>query len=130
SVVDGSAVTCRSCHLYQMPTSIDGCLTAYRYAVCEIAKNHSRDYCYAGLVETMETLTHAGLKVVGAGRDQEEAFRPARIPLGDGRGLVVFAIGSETAGIPACWATSATRPGVALLQDLSEATAVALLDRG
>lgn len=114
---------------YRMHPANVGCLTAARFDVCGLANNHILDYGYAGLVETMETLTHAGLKVVGAGRDQEEAFRPARIPLGDGRGLVVFAIGSETAGIPACWATSATRPGVALLQDLSEATAVAILDR-
>jgi poly-gamma-glutamate capsule biosynthesis protein CapA/YwtB (metallophosphatase superfamily) len=114
---------------YRMNPANVGCLTAARLDVCGLANNHTVDYGYTGLAETLETLTRAGLKVMGAGRNREEAFRPARVPLTHGGDLVVFAFGSESSGIPASWAATADRPGVALLDDLSEATAVAIGER-
>jgi poly-gamma-glutamate capsule biosynthesis protein CapA/YwtB (metallophosphatase superfamily) len=112
---------------YRMHPANVSCLTAARLDICVLANNHILDYGEPGLVETLETLTGAGLKVVGAGRNQEEALRPSRVSVPGDRDLVVFAFGSETSGIPRSWAASAERPGVALLEDLSGAGA--LLDR-
>jgi poly-gamma-glutamate synthesis protein (capsule biosynthesis protein) len=115
---------------YRMSPANVGCLTAAGLDVCVLANNHVLDYGRSGLVETVETLTRAGLKVVGAGRDREEALRPARLPLpGGSADLVVFAWGAETSGVPPGWAATADRPGIALLEDLSRATAVDLLGR-
>lgn len=114
---------------YRMHPANVGCFTAAKLDVCVLANNHVLDYGYAGLCETLETLTSVGLKVAGAGLSQEEARRPARVRIADGRNLIVFGFGAETSGIPASWAASHDRPGVDLLSHLSEATAAALLDR-
>jgi poly-gamma-glutamate synthesis protein (capsule biosynthesis protein) len=115
---------------YRMHPANVGCLTAAGLDVCVLANNHVLDYGRAGLLETVETLTRAGLQVVGAGRDRDEALRPARLALpGGSADLVVFAWGSETSGVPPDWAATADRPGVALLEDLSRASAADLLGR-
>ena len=54
----------------------------------------------AGLVETLDVLARAGLPAVGAGRDAAEAARPAVLPVGDGRRVLVFAVGTVSSGIP------------------------------
>ncbi|MGH7267323.1 MAG: CapA family protein [Candidatus Rokuibacteriota bacterium] len=114
---------------YRMNPANVGCLTAARLDVCVLANNHVLDYGGPGLVESVETLAGAGLKVVGAGRNRDEALRPARVPLAGGSDLVVFAFGSETSGVPPSWAATADGPGVAFLGDLSRATAADVLGR-
>ncbi|HLQ21709.1 MAG TPA: CapA family protein [Gemmatimonadales bacterium] len=114
---------------YRMHPANVGCLTAAQLDVCVLANNHVLDYGYAGLAETLDTLANAGIQVAGSGRDQEEAGRPARVRLADGRDLVVFGVGSDTAGIPASWAAGVCRPGVAFLGDFSETTAAAIVKR-
>lgn len=114
---------------YRMNPANVGCLRAAKLDVCVLANNHLLDYGEPGLVESLETLTSAGFKVVGAGRNQDEALRPARVPLPGGADLVVFAFGSETSGVPANWAATADRPGVTFLGDLSRETAARILRR-
>jgi poly-gamma-glutamate synthesis protein (capsule biosynthesis protein) len=59
----------------------------------------------------------------GAGKDMAEAAAPAVLEvLGRGR-VLVFAMGSTSSGIPREWGAAGGRPGVSLLEDLSEETA-------
>jgi poly-gamma-glutamate capsule biosynthesis protein CapA/YwtB (metallophosphatase superfamily) len=114
---------------YRMHPENAACLTAAGIDICVLANNHVLDYSYAGLEETLGTLTALGIKCTGAGPSVQEARRPAILDLADNRRIVVFSIGVETSGIPPTWAADDDVPGVDLLPDLSNATADALLDR-
>jgi poly-gamma-glutamate synthesis protein (capsule biosynthesis protein) len=67
-------------------------------------------------------LSGAGLRAVGAGPDREAARRPAAVPVGGGR-VVIVSCGAASAGIPGSWAAAVGRPGVNLLRGLSPAAA-------
>lgn len=115
-------------HYRMHPQNID-CLTAARIDVCVLANNHVLDYRHSGLDETIRTLTAAGLKVAGAGNTVGAAQEPSIIDLSNSGRILVFAVGSETSGIPASWAATAQSSGIDLLPDLSDCTADDLLNR-
>lgn len=104
------------------PANVD-CLTAAKIDCCVLANNHVLDWGRAGLVETLATLAAAGLRSAGAGADTVSAATPAIVDLGSGTRVLVFSWGSDTSGIPLEWAAGVGRPGVALLKDLSRASA-------
>jgi poly-gamma-glutamate capsule biosynthesis protein CapA/YwtB (metallophosphatase superfamily) len=114
---------------YRMHPENIACLTAARVDVCGLANNHVLDYGHAGLIETLESLTRAGVKVAGAGRTRAEAQRPAIVSLANGTRVIGVAFGTDTSGIPLDWAARDEGPGVDLLPDLSEATARRIIDR-
>ena len=88
-----------------------------------LANNHVLDWDRAGLVETLDTLSAAGLHRAGAGRTKRDAAASAALEIpGKGR-VLVFAVGAASSGIPWDWAAQAEIPGVNLLPDLSDATA-------
>lgn len=114
---------------YRMhPANVD-CLTAARIDVCAVANNHVLDYGHAGLVETLETLRRAGIKAAGAGRILSEARTPAIVALAKGVRVIVFALGTESSGVPLEWEARVDRPGIDLLPDLSETTAAGVCER-
>ncbi len=117
---------------YRMHPQNVGCLTAAGIDVCVLANNHVLDFGYAGLDETLRVLEHVGIRTAGAGLDLDQARRPAIIEVSGASGsrrVIVFSCGSESSGIPAEWAATASRPGVDLLEDLSDAAADSILDR-
>ena len=114
---------------YRMHPGNLPCLTAAGIQCCSLANNHVLDWGYPGLRETLDTLGSAGIGRAGAGRNLLEAQAPAVFPLSPGRRVLVFAVGSETSGIPAEWAAGDDRAGVALLPDLSPRTAGSLAER-
>ncbi len=87
-----------------------------------LANNHVLDWGYAGLDETLQTLEGAGIKVAGAGGDSAAATAPAVLECGAKGRVLVFAYGHESSGVTREWAATVDRPGVARLEDLSEAT--------
>ena len=116
--------------LYRMHPRNIGCLTAARIDCCCLANNHVLDWGYAGLEETLQTLEAAGVAHAGAGRNAAEAEAPAVLDVaGKGR-VLVFALGSTTSGIPPEWGAAADRPGICLLEDLSDEAARYLTSRG
>lgn len=118
----------KSIHYRMHPQNIDS-LTAARIDVCVLANNHVLDYGHAGLDDTIQTLTAAGVKIAGAGATIDRARNPAIIDLAGNRRILVFAVGSETSGIPRNWAATVDSSGVDLLPDLSDATADDILNR-
>jgi poly-gamma-glutamate capsule biosynthesis protein CapA/YwtB (metallophosphatase superfamily) len=107
---------------YRMHPDNVPCITAAHIDCCVLANNHVLDYGYAGLRETLESLRAAGVRSAGAGRNLAEAQAPAVIDVpGKGR-VIVFGFGTETSGILPSWAAAEHRPGVDLLEDLSDAT--------
>jgi poly-gamma-glutamate synthesis protein (capsule biosynthesis protein) len=82
------------------------------------------DWGYEGLSETRRTLDAAGIAHAGAGRDAEEAATPAILDV-PGRGRVfLFSFGLTSSGIPWDWKATGISPGINLLDDLSEKTAI------
>jgi len=96
--------------------------------VCALANNHVLDWGTHGLLDTLEALDRMAIRRCGAGRDLDEALRPALIERA-GRGRVaVFSIGCADAGVPPGWAAGPGRPGVVEVVDLGD-DAVRMLAR-
>jgi len=107
---------------YRMHPANIPCLTAAAIDCCVLANNHVLDWGYPGLEETLASLAAAGLATVGAGAGRAAAQAPALLDL-PGRGRVlVIAGGLRSSGIPGVWAATSDRPGVQLLEDLSDRT--------
>lgn len=107
---------------YRMHPDNVPCISAAQIDCCVLANNHVLDYGLSGLLETIATLRSAGVKIAGAGRNLAEARAPALIDVpGEGR-VVVFGFGTQTSGILPSWAARDARPGVNLLEDLSDDT--------
>jgi poly-gamma-glutamate synthesis protein (capsule biosynthesis protein) len=99
------------------------CLAAARLDCCVLANNHVLDWGREGLEETLDTLHALGIQTSGAGRNAGEARAPARAG-----GVLVYAFGMESAGVPPDWAAGTGHPGVSFLPDLSAQTTDAVAD--
>ncbi|MFJ8347709.1 CapA family protein [Streptomyces sp. NPDC094153] len=104
-------------------------LEVARPGVCVLANNHTLDFGRAGLLETLDSLTGAGLPVAGAGRDAQEAFAPAVLPVADGVRVLVYSLGTTSSGIPRSWAATADRAGVAYVPAATAEAAAAVVAR-
>jgi poly-gamma-glutamate synthesis protein (capsule biosynthesis protein) len=124
----GEAAAEKSVHYRMCPDNI-ACLTAGRPDVCALANNHVLDFGRQGLLETLDALAGAGLTSAGAGRDADEARRPAVIPVDGGARVVVFSFGAPSSGIPRTWAAAGDRAGVDMVPELSGAWAAEIADR-
>lgn len=113
---------------YRMHPDNLACLAAAGFDACALANNHVLDWGRDGLAETLATLRAAGLRTAGAGASGDLAWAPLSLELGSGRRLLLLACATASSGVPAAWAAGADRSGVALLPDLSEATARRLAD--
>lgn len=108
-------------HYRMQPRNIP-CILAAKIDCCVLANNHVLDWGYAGLTQTLTTLTGANIKTAGVGRNISEAEAPAIIDVaGKGR-VMVFGFGDQSSGISPSWGARSDRAGVNLLSDLSEAT--------
>jgi poly-gamma-glutamate capsule biosynthesis protein CapA/YwtB (metallophosphatase superfamily) len=107
---------------YRMHPRNVAVLTAARVDCCVLANNHVLDWGRAGLLETLETLARAGIRVAGAGRELAAARAPAVLEVAGDRRVLVFAFGAADAGVDADWAAGVGTAGIHVLADLSEQT--------
>jgi poly-gamma-glutamate synthesis protein (capsule biosynthesis protein) len=96
-----------------------GVLSVARVDCAVLANNHVLDWGARGLLETLDTLAKARIRVAGAGRTPTEAEGPAVIDLGTRGRILVFALGAFDAGVPAEWSATVTQPGVSWIGDYS-----------
>jgi poly-gamma-glutamate synthesis protein (capsule biosynthesis protein) len=108
---------------YRMHPANVGCLTEARLDACTLANNHVLDWGRAGLLDTLETLEGAGLRTAGAGRDRDEAWQPAALPLPAGGRALLFGLATTSSGVPREWVADAGRSGVAWVDEISADTA-------
>ena len=113
---------------YRMSPENAECLAAAGIDCCVLANNHVLDWGRAGLLETLTTLQKLNVKATGAGRNDHEARAPAVLNLAKAR-LLIFSFGSTSSGIPFEWAATPDAPGVNLLPDLCEASALEAADQ-
>lgn len=117
---------------YRMHPDNVGVLSAARVDLCVLANNHVLDFGIRGLKETLDTLDRAGIRTVGAGRNAEQAWHPALLDTGHGREraqrretcrVLIWAVGVESSGVSPSSGAGEDRPGLAFLDDLSDASA-------
>jgi poly-gamma-glutamate capsule biosynthesis protein CapA/YwtB (metallophosphatase superfamily) len=104
---------------YRMHPANIACLTAGGIDCCTLANNHVLDWGRPGLAETLTTLDAVGIGHAGAGRDVIEAEAPAVLSVPNKARVLVFAVGTQSSGVPPAWAAGPRRPGVNFLSDPS-----------
>jgi poly-gamma-glutamate synthesis protein (capsule biosynthesis protein) len=113
---------------YRMHPHNVSCLTALRPDACALANNHVLDFGAGGLTETLDTLDAAGLRPVGAGHDEAQAWRPVALDVG-GHRVLIWSVAARSSGVPPDWAASGSRAGVALLPEATPETAATVTAR-
>jgi len=108
---------------YRMSPENFPCIAAGGVDCCLLANNHVLDWGEAGLLETLQTIEGADIATAGAGRNFDEAARPAVFRLPGGVRVLVFAFACRSSGVPSGWQARPDGPGVNFLPDLSERTA-------
>lgn len=106
----------KNIHYRMNPRNVD-CLAQAGIDCCSLANNHVLDWCEAGLDETLEALTNAGIRYVGAGRSLIEAQQPVHISVTDTVQVSLMAFGSPTSGIPQAWAATDGHAGINLIDE-------------
>lgn len=114
---------------YRMHPDNAGCLTAAQIDCCVLANNHVLDWGHRGLEETLATLHARGIRTAGAGRTRAAAEAPAILAANETARVLVFAAGSPDSGIPRAWAAEDGAPGISVLPDFSERTAMGFGER-
>ena len=82
-------------HFRADPSRALGVLRAARIDACSLANNHTLDFEERGLLDTLEHLDAAGIRHAGAGRDENEAARPALLSAGAERVALVAVTDNE-----------------------------------
>ena len=77
---------------YRMSPGNLPCVAAARPDACALANNHVLDFGRRGLEDTLDALSGAGLRGVGAGRDAGEARRPVTVMAPGGQRVLIFAL--------------------------------------
>lgn len=104
---------------YRVSPENAACLAAAAIDVCALGNNHVLDWGEPGLLDTLATLDRMRIARCGAGRDLDEAMRPAVVERDTAR-FVVFSIGCADAGVPSWWHAGADRPGVFGFDELDD----------
>ena len=111
---------------YRMSPENIGCLSAAKIDCCTLANNHVLDWGPVGLLDTLQALENAQVRVVGAGNTAARAVAPIVLGTSAGGTVIVFGFATESSGIPAGWAAGPNKPGVSFLHDLSKKTALGI----
>jgi len=102
---------------YRMHPANVGVLSVAGIDCAVLANNHVLDWGLSGLVETLDTLAKANIRVAGAGRTRTESEAPAVIDVSEHGRVLVFAFGASDAGVPHIWNAGAASPGVSWIGD-------------
>ena len=114
---------------YRMHPDNVPCLTAAGIDCCALANNHTLDWSYPGLAETLNTLHDAGILTAGAGNDLQEACKPAVIELPDKGRVLVFSLAVRSSGTLRSWAAKDDKAGIIELSDLTRHRTQPIIDR-
>jgi len=84
------------------------------FSILSLANNHTPNFGEKGLKDTFNFLESAGIKYVGAGQNEQEAYQPVYI---ENKGIkFAFLAYNDTDVVPAYYGASANRFGTAFMQ--------------
>jgi poly-gamma-glutamate synthesis protein (capsule biosynthesis protein) len=84
------------------------------FDLVNLANNHVLDYGEIGLLDTLDALDQAGIRRVGAGRDANEAYKPAIV---EKKGIKIAFLGVSRVVPEVSWKAGKNHPGVAETYD-------------
>jgi poly-gamma-glutamate synthesis protein (capsule biosynthesis protein) len=97
---------------YRMnPKNID-VLKVFKVDVACLANNHILDFGQEGLLETINILNKNGILTVGAGKNIEEAEKPAVISEHKTYPILIFNYADVSSGVPIWWKAEKDKAGV------------------
>jgi poly-gamma-glutamate capsule biosynthesis protein CapA/YwtB (metallophosphatase superfamily) len=97
-------------YVFRGPAAVLPALKDAGLDVLSLANNHTMDYGWIGLQDTMDALDEHKLKHMGSGYDETEAFTPVYI---EAKGMTVAFIGISRVLPETSWKAGARHPGVA-----------------
>ncbi|MEU4313223.1 CapA family protein [Nocardia sp. NPDC024068] len=115
---DGDFAAGKAVHYRMHPGNLPA-LAALRPDVCALSNNHCLDFGVRGLADTLDALSGANIRAVGAGADLDAARQPAVVPVPGGRRVLIASVSTLSSGVPARWAADSGRPGVWLIDQPS-----------
>lgn len=104
---------------FRAPPSAYQALLKAGIDVASLGNNHALDYGRVGLADTLASAKAAGLPVIGAGRNEDEAYAPW-VTTVKGVRIAILAM-SQIHTLAESWAPTATRSGVAMSHDRARA---------
>lgn len=114
---------------YRMHPANIKCLIIPGIDVCCLANNHTLDFGKKGLIQTLETLDQAGIRTVGAGRNQSAAESPITLSCGEVTRVHLVGAATPCSGVPQNWSADDTSGGINVITDLSRERALHLSER-
>jgi poly-gamma-glutamate synthesis protein (capsule biosynthesis protein) len=99
-------------NLYKMPPESIAGFTAAGFDVVSVASNHSIDFGRGALLRTLELLDAAGIRHCGAGKNLDEAHRPALVTR---NGVTIAFLAYCSLYMPG-WEATSDRSGIATVR--------------
>ena len=101
-------------HYKMHPKNVD-VIQAAKVDCCVLSNNHTADWGFKGLRETLSTLKDANMAYAGAGRNINEAQAPAIFELPGKGHVLVFGVGHVSSGVPDKWKAGREQEGLCML---------------
>lgn len=92
----------KSVHYKMHPKNVS-IIQAAQIDCCVLANNHTADWGFDGLRETLSSLKEADISYVGAGYDAQSAAMPFIMEISDKCRVLVFAVGHPSSGVLDQW---------------------------
>jgi len=84
------------------------------FSILSLANNHTMNFNQKGLLDTLNYLEQAGIKYVGAGENEEQAYQPIYI---DSKGIkFAFLAYNNPILVPQSYEAEKNRPGIAFMK--------------
>ncbi|GAA3731014.1 CapA family protein [Salinactinospora qingdaonensis] len=99
--------------LFRAPATSYDALAAAGVDVATVANNHGMDYSESGLLDTLDNAEAAGFPVVGAGRDEAQAYAPHIIEAGGAKVALIGATDVLNDNLIPAWTAGPDKPGLA-----------------
>jgi len=107
-------------YVYRGPAAVLPAIKDAGFDVLSLANNHTMDYGWIGLQDTMAALDEHQIRHMGAGHDEMQAYAPAYV---EANGFKVAFIGLSNVIWKVDWKADKKRPGLAEAYDITRALA-------
>ncbi len=114
-------------YVFRAPPVVFDALTSAGIDVVSMANNHGLDYGPVGVPDALTAARHAGMPVVGLGRNAGQAFRPWVTTVHGQRIAFLAATAVVDASLVASWSAGDDQAGVATALDGDNAALVAAI---
>ncbi|GAA4903425.1 CapA family protein [Streptomonospora salina] len=113
AVTDGGTPPPSKGFVFRAPSTAFTALEQAGVDVASVANNHGMDYGTEGLQDTLANAEEADFPIVGAGRDEQEAYEPHIFDTDGGKVAVIGATDVLNTDLIPAWTAGPGKPGLA-----------------